>query len=141
MISPQDFDAIIVDAPCSGTGTLRRRPEIALRLTPEDPGRLAELQTKILRTAAQLLRPGGRLIYAVCSVLQVEGADVVEATKDVLEPSPFPNQVVDKLAGGDSELRLLPGRHQTDGYYLASLKRRGPVSTVDPSNSAGSREV
>jgi 16S rRNA (cytosine967-C5)-methyltransferase len=72
------FDRVLVDAPCTGLGTLVRRPEIALRLTPRDPARLAELQFRILRTALNLLRPGGILVFAVCSGSAEEGRGVAE---------------------------------------------------------------
>jgi 16S rRNA (cytosine967-C5)-methyltransferase len=70
------FDRVLLDAPCSGLGTLRRRPELMLRATARDPARLAELQLAILRQAVRLVRPGGVLLYAVCSPMPVEGPDV-----------------------------------------------------------------
>jgi 16S rRNA (cytosine967-C5)-methyltransferase len=72
------FDRVLVDAPCTGLGTLARRPEIALRLGPKDPARLAELQFRILRTALSLLRPGGILVFAVCSGSADEGRGVAD---------------------------------------------------------------
>lgn len=75
---PGNFDRILVDAPCTGLGTLLRRPEILLRLGPDDPSRMATLQLAILRTACRLLRPGGTLVFAVCSASHVEGRDVAE---------------------------------------------------------------
>jgi 16S rRNA (cytosine967-C5)-methyltransferase len=68
----RSFDRVLVDAPCSGLGTLGRRPEIALRLVPSDPPRLAALQRAILERAARVVRPGGRLVYAVCSFAHAE---------------------------------------------------------------------
>lgn len=73
------FDRVLVDAPCTGLGTLRRRPEILLRLRAEDPARMAALQLRILRCAAGLVRPGGVLVFAVCSGTQEEGAGLAEA--------------------------------------------------------------
>jgi 16S rRNA (cytosine967-C5)-methyltransferase len=70
------FDRVLVDAPCSGLGTLRRRPELMLRVGPRDPARMAEIQLSILRRAVQLVRPGGVLLYAVCSPMPVEGPHV-----------------------------------------------------------------
>ena len=72
-----DFDRVLVDAPCTGLGTVHRRPELLLRLTPADPARLAALQLSILERASGLVRPGGVLGYAVCSPTRAEGADVV----------------------------------------------------------------
>ncbi|MDH5672551.1 MAG: Sun protein [Myxococcales bacterium] len=73
------FDRVLVDAPCSGLGTLGRRPDLALRLSPADPARLGELQRAILERALQLVRPGGLLLFAVCSPLNAEGAAVATA--------------------------------------------------------------
>lgn len=122
---PSDFDRVLVDAPCSGSGTLRRRPEIALRLGPEDPARLGQLQIRILRHAASLARPGGRVVFAVCSVLREEAEEVVARVADLLAPVPFDAPELVALAGGEAtSLRLTPRRHGTDGYFVASLARR-----------------
>lgn len=72
-----DFDRVLVDAPCTGLGTVHRRPELLLRLTPADPERLAALQLSILERASGLVRPGGVLGYAVCSPTRAEGSEVV----------------------------------------------------------------
>jgi 16S rRNA (cytosine967-C5)-methyltransferase len=122
---PADFDRVLVDAPCSGTGTLLRRPEIKERLRPDDPARLADLQATIIERAASRLRPGGRLIYAVCSVLPEEAEAVVARVGANLEPAPFDAPELDGRLGLDrSALRLLPGAHGTDGYFVASFVRR-----------------
>jgi 16S rRNA (cytosine967-C5)-methyltransferase len=76
---PEDFDRVLVDAPCTGIGTMLRRPELLLRLTPDDPARMSQLQLKILRSAAKLVRPGGLLAYAVCSPTNEEGPEVAKA--------------------------------------------------------------
>ena len=124
---PGGFDRVLVDAPCTGTGTLRRRPEILLRLEPEDPARLATLSEAILRRAAGLARPGGRVVFAVCSVLTAECETVVDRVMDVLEPSPFDAEELAPLLRnpGDSSLRLSQIRHGSDGFYVASMMRRG----------------
>jgi 16S rRNA (cytosine967-C5)-methyltransferase len=122
---PDGFDRVLVDAPCTGTGTLRRRPEIAARLTPEDPARLAELQTAILRSAATRARPGGRVVYAVCSVLEEEAEGVVARVGDLLAPAPFDAPALQALVpAGEHTVRLTPRRHETDGYFVASFVRR-----------------
>ncbi len=122
---PDGFDRVLVDAPCTGVGTLRRRPEITARLTPEDPARLAELQLAILRAAASRARPGGRVVYAVCSVLREEAEAVLERVTDLLEPAPFDVDAVTALGDASvTSLRLTPLRHQTDGYFVASFGRR-----------------
>lgn len=130
---PGDYDAILLDAPCSGTGTLRRRPEIALHRKADDIKRLSALQTAILKRAASRARVGGRLVYAVCSVLREEAEEVVE---QALRPgsvegrtlilSPFEDKRISGMAGeGQSMLRLLPHVHGTDGYFLASFRVLG----------------
>lgn len=120
-----DFDRVLVDAPCSGTGTLRRRPEILRRLGPEDPARLAALAEGILRSAASRARPGATVLFAVCSVLRQECEDVVARVHDLLEPAPFDApELPAELLAGKTSLRLLPGLHGTDGYFMASLRRR-----------------
>jgi 16S rRNA (cytosine967-C5)-methyltransferase len=126
---PGGYDRLLVDAPCSGVGTLRRRPEIAERLAASDVTRLKALQLAIVLSAARCLRPGGRLVYAVCSVLGEEAEEVVAALAGArsdprLEPAPFDSPLLAELAPGASSLRLLPARHGTDGYFLASFVKR-----------------
>lgn len=103
------YDRVLIDAPCSGVGTLRRRPEILLRRTASDVEELAGIQRAILHNAATCLRPGGTLVYAVCSVL-------AEELEGVLGEPPPGFTVL-------STRRLLPTRDGTDGYGLAVLTR------------------
>jgi len=125
---PDGYDRVLVDAPCSGTGTLRRRPEIGLNREENDLARLSELQAKITRQAASRVRDGGRLVLAVCSVLREEAEEVVgklvEGEGDFrLEPLPFEGEVARGIAGEEaSALRLLPHVHGTDGYFVASFR-------------------
>jgi 16S rRNA (cytosine967-C5)-methyltransferase len=124
---PADYDRVLVDAPCSGSGTLRRRPEIANRLAAHDVARLAALQLEITRNAATRVRPGGRLIYAVCSVLRDECEGVVQALLKAdpqLQPAPFDNTALAGIVSSESSFRLLPHIHGTDGYFVASFVRR-----------------
>lgn len=119
---PQDMDRVLVDVPCTGTGTLRRRPEISLRLSKEDPARLGAQSAEILREAAACARPGGRVLFVVCSVLREECEAVVDAVKDVLTPVPFDSPEATALLGeGVTQTRLLPAEHGTDGYFVASF--------------------
>lgn len=121
-------DAVLVDAPCSGTGTWRRNPE--LRLRPVDTAALAGQQLAILERAARLVRPGGRLIYATCSLLAAENEAVVDAflarhpdyAADPAAGQHWPPLA--KLLGPDLRLRLLPQRHGSDGFFAAPLRRR-----------------
>jgi 16S rRNA (cytosine967-C5)-methyltransferase len=122
---PNGFDRVLVDAPCSGVGTLRRRPEIASRLAEGDPARLAELALGILRGAASRARPGGRVVFAVCSVLSEEAEAVALGVSDVLAPAPFDAPEVERFATkSPSAFRLLPVEHGTDGYFVASFVKR-----------------
>ncbi len=122
---PDDFDRVLVDAPCTGVGTLRRRPEILHRLQPADPARLGALARQILIRAAGRARPGGRVVFAVCSVLPEECEAVLEGVADWLEPVPFDAPEVTALAPPDAtSFRLLPGQQGTDGYFVASFRRR-----------------
>ncbi|WP_437504454.1 RsmB/NOP family class I SAM-dependent RNA methyltransferase [Sorangium sp. So ce1099] len=124
---PEGYDRVLVDAPCSGVGTLRRRPEIALRREADDLPRLADLQVAIARRAATRARDGGRLVFAVCSVLREECEAVAArlaapAEDDLgvrLEPAPFDAEIARELAGGGDAFRLLPHVHGTDGYFAA----------------------
>jgi 16S rRNA (cytosine967-C5)-methyltransferase len=125
---PLGYDRALIDAPCSGTGTLRRRPEIVLRRTAEDVARLAELQLAIVRNAAACVRDGGRLVYAVCSALREEAEDVVAAALAAgaadgakLAPAPFDSPLIQALFGDTAAFRLLPHVHGTDGYFAASF--------------------
>ncbi len=121
------YDCVLVDAPCTGVGTLRRRPEIALRRDRADLAAMAQTQIAIASRAAQHVRPGGALVYVVCSVLREEGEDVVAAllrADPALEAAPFDAPEARAVAGDAPTVRLLPHVHGTDGYFLASLRRR-----------------
>lgn len=120
----REYDRILVDAPCSGTGTLRRRPELALRRVAGDVAELARLQRAILGHAATLAKPGGHVVYAVCSVLREEAEDVIAGAAELgLDPAPFTAPAARALTCG-ATLRLLPHEHGTDGYFVASFVRR-----------------
>lgn len=123
---PQTYDRVLVDAPCSGVGTLRRRPDLGQRDLRSRVRELSGLQEAILRTAALRCRPGGRVLYAVCSVLRQEAEEVVEkvlAKEPSLVPAPFDSKLGVQLAGQQCSVRLLPSRHGTDGYFVMSLRR------------------
>lgn len=122
---PEGFDRVLVDAPCSGVGTLRRRPEIALRLGPADPARLAVLSERLLRAATTRARVGGRVVFAVCSVLREECEEVAARVSDVLTPLPFDAPEVVRVFGADAtSFKLGPSAHGTEGYFVASFARR-----------------
>jgi 16S rRNA (cytosine967-C5)-methyltransferase len=118
------FDAVLVDAPCAGLGTLRRHPELKLRRQPEDLPRIAEVQRAILDRCARYARPGAPVTYAICSLSRAEGPEVVEALAArgfhrAPPPEGFPAAVLD--ARGD--LLTLPDRHGADGFYAARVVR------------------
>jgi len=121
------IDRVLVDAPCSGFGTLRRNPDMKWRQTPEDVAELVEKQKSILAAAARLVKPGGRLVYATCSILEEENRGVVE---DFLRSAPFTLRAVgDALEKGGIRLHmgeyleLWPHRHGTDAFFAAVLER------------------
>jgi 16S rRNA (cytosine967-C5)-methyltransferase len=121
------YDHVLVDAPCTGVGTLRRRPEIALRRQEADLASLARAQLAIASRAAEHVGPGGALVYVVCSVLREEGEDVVDAlvrARPELEPAPFDASEARAVCGDAPTFRLLPHVHGTDGYFVARLRRR-----------------
>ena len=114
---------VLVDAPCSGSGTWRRNPDGRWRLTPERLDRLVALQSRLLDIGAELVRPGGRLVYAVCSLLSREGAG---QTQDFLSRHSSWIEEETPIAAGrlDGVGRLLtPGHDRTDGFFVARLVR------------------
>lgn len=132
-------DLVFVDAPCSGSGTWRRHPEAAWRLTPETVERLSALQQTILARAARLVKPGGRLVYATCSLLDQENGAVAAAFATAhpdFRPVPIaraaetPNLTdaartrLAALANGGHTLQLTPRRTGTDGFFAALFERR-----------------
>jgi 16S rRNA (cytosine967-C5)-methyltransferase len=123
---PEGYDRVLVDAPCSGTGTIARRPDLATRWRASDLEQLRELQTSILVAASERAKPGGAIVYAVCSLLKEEAEEVIARALDRapwLEPVPFPANPAKTLAGGAMTFRLTPRAHGTDGYFVASLRR------------------
>lgn len=116
-------DAVMVDAPCSGTGTWRRGPEARWRLTPQGLARYVRMQADVLRIGAGLVRPGGRLTYVVCSLLDAEGPDIVAA---FLDRSPQWRAAEQQVGAGTPRgagLRLTPWDDSTDGFFFATLHR------------------
>jgi 16S rRNA (cytosine967-C5)-methyltransferase len=116
-------DAVLVDAPCSGSGTWRRNPESRWRLTSPDLDKLVSIQARLLEIAADLVRPGGRLIYVVCSLLDAEGPDRVTA---FLASQPGWRSEVPQLPVGllrGTGLRLTPLHDGTDGFFVARLEK------------------
>jgi 16S rRNA (cytosine967-C5)-methyltransferase len=117
------LDLVLIDAPCSGSGTWRRNPEGRWRLTPERLDRLVGSQQQLLEIAAELVRPGGRLVYAVCSLLSREGAGQIE--RFLQRHSSWIREETPIVAGrhDGAGLLLTPGHDGTDGFYVARLRR------------------
>ena len=116
-------DAVLVDAPCSGTGTWRRNPEARWRLTPDQLARYGSIQARLLDLATALLRPGGRLGFVTCSLLDAEGAN--QAAAFLLR---HPEWTAEDLSLGAGEhrgpgLRLAPSRDGTDGFFVACFRK------------------
>jgi 16S rRNA (cytosine967-C5)-methyltransferase len=124
------FDLILVDAPCSGLGTLRREPEIRWRRTEADLARFADRQRRMLHEAAAALRPGGLLIYSTCSSEPEENEAVAAAFLDAhprfqgVDPRvwPLPPRV-DELIDDAGHLRTLPHRHALEAFFAAAFLR------------------
>jgi 16S rRNA (cytosine967-C5)-methyltransferase len=125
---PQRFDRVLVDAPCTGLGTLRGHPEIKWRRTGADVERLSRLQRRLLSSAADALEGGGVLVYSTCTVMRAENDAVVE---DVMRTRPelrledaaqyLPPEA--RPLAEDGFLRTFPHRHNTDGFFAARLRK------------------
>jgi 16S rRNA (cytosine967-C5)-methyltransferase len=121
---------VLVDAPCSGLGTLRRKPDARWRLAPGDPEKFSLVQRTLVARFSKLLAPGGRLVYATCAIGRTENDDVADfAARELpLDPAPLAPLLGEERAlalGVDgNRLRLLPHRHGTDGFFVAAFTRR-----------------
>lgn len=140
---PEAFDRILLDAPCTGLGALRRRPEARWRKTPRDVAELTRLQGALLDSAVAALKPGGLLAYVTCSphVAETRGvvADALERHGDLLEQEPtaevvqaFAAERLD-LAGDGTAVQLWPHRHLTDAMFIALLRKRPADPPAAPS--------
>jgi 16S rRNA (cytosine967-C5)-methyltransferase len=131
----QKMARVLVDAPCSGLGTLRRSPDIKWRVTESELAALAQQQRSILASAARLVQPGGRLVYATCSVLREENEDIAQdftahhadfvplAAEQALSPTIKDESMRESLCS-EGYLRLWPHIHNTDGFFAAVWQRR-----------------
>ena len=113
-------DVVLVDAPCSGLGALRRNPDARWRLDDAEVASFPPRQIEILERYSRLVKPGGRLVYATCSINRTENQDVRAAfLKTHPEFTPVP-----ALPGWPDEVQLLPHQHGTDGFYIAAFERK-----------------
>jgi 16S rRNA (cytosine967-C5)-methyltransferase len=124
------FDCVLLDAPCSGTGTLRRYPEKRWRLTPEDPARMSELQVELLAAAARVVRPGGRVVYSTCSIAPVENSGVVERFLDSTAGAFYLESLKPAIPSEWNEFVTEAGTFQSypreggpDGHFVSVLRR------------------
>ncbi|WP_083197534.1 transcription antitermination factor NusB [Candidatus Viadribacter manganicus] len=124
----EPFDALLLDAPCTSTGTLRRHPDVAWLRRPTDVRALADLQAQLIESAAELLKPGAPLIYAVCSLEPEEGPGVVaEALRKSWRRQALTNEIPSEFITADGDMRTHPGHWPEigglDGFYAARLLR------------------
>ena len=125
------FDRVLVDAPCSGTGTLRRNPEIRWRIQPSDIAELSSKQGRILAHATEMVRPGGILLYSTCSLERDENEAVVAEFVEKhggFDQLRLPNaRILDApadLATASGAIRTWPHRHDVDGFFIIAFRRR-----------------
>jgi 16S rRNA (cytosine967-C5)-methyltransferase len=134
------FDRVLVDAPCSGTGTWRRNPDARLRLTPEDIQELVIKQSEILDRAAFLVKPGGRMIYATCSLLAAENGQQIDAflkrrTDFVRVPTEDLPELLPAELREKAQFSLTPLRDGTDGFFACVMQRLEPVTQTEEAPS------
>lgn len=136
------FNRVLVDAPCSGLGTLRRNPDLKWKQTPKDVEELTAKQASILARAAKLVKAGGRLIYATCSLLAEENEQLAEAFLaahpqfQLVNAADILAQQQVKLDTG-VYLKLLPHQHETDGFFAAVFELKAAVAAKDADKDAG----
>jgi len=132
------IDRVMIDAPCSGLGTLRRNPDLKWRQTPEVVVQMAALQQLIVQSASRLLKPGGRLVYATCSLLEEENEQVARQfseqnpdfealnVAEILDALKVPQaqSLCRQGKAGASQLRLWPHRHKVDGFFAAVWQKK-----------------
>lgn len=126
----ESFDAVLVDAPCSGLGVLRRRPDARWRIQPGDVADLVRLQRDLLLAAADVVRPGGSIVYSVCTLTSEETASVdgwLARSRPDLVPVPPPGDPWERVGRG---ARLLPQAIGSDGMYVLRLRRAAPGAGI-----------
>jgi 16S rRNA (cytosine967-C5)-methyltransferase len=124
--APDTFDAVLVDAPCTATGVIARHPDARWRLSQRAIARSAARQASLLQAAATLVRPGGILVYATCSLEAEENENIVSAfleQRPEFRRAPAPQAVSSVLLTAAGDFRALPQRHGVDGAYAARLER------------------
>jgi 16S rRNA (cytosine967-C5)-methyltransferase len=120
----EPFDAVLVDPPCSGLGTLQSRPDLRWRTSPERIADLSRVQARVLRAGAQATAPGGVLVYSVCTISRAESEDTIAAF--LAERSDFALEDLSALLPAACKgpfLQTMPDRDGTDGFFIARLRR------------------
>jgi 16S rRNA (cytosine967-C5)-methyltransferase len=127
------FDIVLVDAPCSGIGTWQRNPHARWTTTPDDIRELAELQMRLLTHAAVAVKPGGKLIYAACTLARAETSDVAETfnQQSGFEPLPISNPLISE-SSASPQIFLLPHQFGGNGMFVAAWTRVGGRQTKTP---------
>lgn len=130
-LSGRTFERILLDAPCTGLGVIRRKPDIKWTKRPEDSQEIARLQAELLAKAASLLAPGGILVYSTCTLSETENEQVVDNFLRVspeFEPAPLPERLMKRLPpqliGEEGRVTVLPHQFGSDGFFIARLRRR-----------------
>lgn len=127
----ESFDCVLLDAPCSGFGVIRRKPELKWRRRERELSEIAQIQYEILQSVASLVKPGGRLVYSTCTMEQVENEQNVERFLAAnpewqLDPAPperIPASVIKRSRGQQGWLQILPHHFGSDGFFIARMKK------------------
>ena len=126
---PASFDRVLLDAPCSGFGVIRRKPDLRWAKTPEDAASIANLQRQMLNAVSGLVKPGGILVYSTCTIEREENQRAVaEFLRDHAEfvAEPFDVPTLENMPQlGGAGVQILPNQFGSDGFYIARLRRRG----------------
>ena len=122
----EQFDAVLIDAPCSGTGTLRRHPDIKLLKRESDLAQYQNLQVQLLENLWHVLKPGGRLLYCTCSILSAENDDAIERLTSVRDDAEIEPISQDWGLAMKFGRQLLPELNGADGFYYSMVKKRSP---------------
>ncbi|WP_025701063.1 16S rRNA (cytosine(967)-C(5))-methyltransferase RsmB, partial [Paenibacillus forsythiae] len=131
--APGSFDRILLDAPCSGLGVIRRKPDLKWVKQPEDAAAIARLQSGLLDSAAALLKPGGLLVYSTCTMDRMENGDIISSFLErsgefaaATFASPLWKRLGDTALASGQGMQILPQHYGSDGFYIAILERLHP---------------
>jgi 16S rRNA (cytosine967-C5)-methyltransferase len=126
----EQFESVLVDAPCTGTGTIRHNPEIRYFLSPDDFNRIQKIQLAILENASRLVRAGGKIIYSTCSLERIENEDVcAKFLARNSEWQPIDVAVAETFRTSEGYARTFPHRDNLDGFFIATFQRRLDTNT------------